>query len=116
MTQRRIDYWYGRRMILVNALYLVPGLIALVLAVGQADFGGWFFAWGGVFLACVAAGIAVTIRRRIQGYACPQCGARIPAPARKPTRPGETFDYYCPGCDVLWYTRLRVLDGGRLTR
>ena len=116
MTERRIDYSYSRRVMLVNACYLVPGLIALVLAVGQADFGAWSVVWGGVFLACVAAGIAVTIRRRRQGYCCPQCGARIPAPARKPTRPDETFDYYCPGCDVLWYTRLHVPDGGRVTR
>lgn len=111
MTERRIDTWYGRRLMLVNALFVVPGLVALLLAIGRARFDAWSFAWVGVFLACLAAGIAIAVRRRRRGYCCPQCGQSIPAPLRRPTHPGDPYDYYCPQCDVLWYTQLHVSGG-----
>lgn len=111
MTERRIDTWYGRRVMLVNAVYVVPGLIALLLAIGRPSFDAWSFAWVGVFLACLAARVAIAVRRRMRGYCCPQCGECIPDPLRKPTRPGEPYDYYCPQCDVLWHARWYVSEG-----
>jgi predicted RNA-binding Zn-ribbon protein involved in translation (DUF1610 family) len=112
MTERRIDRRYGARMMAVNALWAVPGLIALVLAAGRAARDAWFFALAAVFLACLAAGIVIAVRRRVRGYCCPQCGARIGKPVGAATRPGAPVDYWCPQCDVLWYTRAYAPDNG----
>jgi len=109
MPQIRKVEGFGGRYMLVNLAYVIPeGFCFWVLwRSSSADTFGVAFVLGLVgFIACVATGIYLDVRR-LRRFRCPVCHTQLPWHQRKP---GERLQYLCERCDTIWDTGLTEAD------
>ncbi len=107
MAQIRKDSKFGRRYMLGNLFYFIPGVIAFYFIWKNVrEFNLTCIASIGVFLSCIIVGIWMDIFR-FRTYRCPECNHRIP---KRQIDDNRKIYYYCSNCDIQWDTTLSIPD------
>lgn len=107
MIQFRRDAAFGKRYLLGNLVYFLPGAVAFFFAIKNfSEFNLVFGISTTVFVVCVVVGIGIEIYR-LKTYRCPECGSRI---RKQLIKNDDRICYYCSRCDIEWDTTLRVPD------
>jgi hypothetical protein len=107
MIRFRRDAAFGKRYLLGNLIYFLPGAVAFFFAIKHiSEFNLIFAISTSAFAAWVAVGVGIEIYR-FKTYVCPRCGSRI---RKQLIKEDDRIFYYCCRCDIEWDTTLRVPD------
>lgn len=108
MQTHQIIPGFKRRMLLLKAGYIIPGICFFVLAYvwteSPASTSAWQW-WLGVFgcLVCVCLG-AVLELRKFRVFECPSCGHLSKRSDAYEGHRRARIVFHCTHCDVLWHT------------
>jgi hypothetical protein len=109
MAQIRKVEGFGKRYLLANLAYVIPGALSFWLMWRERfsrSFGVWFWVGGVGFVCCVVIGVVLEMLR-LHRFRCPECHARLPWQRPKPK---ESQKFFCAKCDTVWDTGLTQGD------